>query len=348
MAGSLESQFRALIEAGSDVIYRMSADWTEMRTLDGRAFLQDTTAPRTDWIDVYIPESDRDLVRETIATAIRDKRTFELEHRVVRADGGIGWTHSRAIPLLDEHGEITEWLGTAADITAQRTAADALRESEAYFRDVFESANVGKAIRRTDGRVLVNAAFADMLGYTIPELEATRLRGITPPEESAMLLAELGPLIRGHRKAVRVEKRYIRKDGSLIWTDVGIVLRRDAQGEPEFFIATIVDITERKNAELALRESAERVRAATEMAGVADFVWDVRADRITRSPNFDSLFGLTPDPNWPRPCTPRLRIRPTPRGVRRCRAPRSLRAAPTNSALKTASSGRTARSTGCP
>lgn len=101
----------------------MSPDWTEMRDLDGRGFIADTQCPSTDWLETYIHPDDQHEVTQVIQHAIHTKTVFELEHRVLRADGTLGWTLSRAVPLLDDNGEIIEWVGAASDVTKRRHAA---------------------------------------------------------------------------------------------------------------------------------------------------------------------------------------------------------------------------------
>jgi signal transduction histidine kinase/CheY-like chemotaxis protein len=125
-----EAQFRALTNATADVIYRMNPDWTEMLLLDGRGFLKDAADPRRLWLDDYVPPEDRASVHAAIADAIRHKRIFQLEHRVRRVDGSIGWTLSRAVPMPGADGEIQEWIGAASDITERKTAEEKLRESD--------------------------------------------------------------------------------------------------------------------------------------------------------------------------------------------------------------------------
>jgi len=126
-----EERFRALVNASSYAIYRMSPDWSEMRRLDGRGFIQDVQQPIRAWLSEYIDSSDRTEVIAAIERAVSERSPFELEHRVRRTDGTLGWTLSRAVPLFDAEGEIVEWMGAASDITARKEAEQALRASEA-------------------------------------------------------------------------------------------------------------------------------------------------------------------------------------------------------------------------
>ena len=112
-----EKRFRTFIAASSDVVYRMSPDWGEMRQLKGKDFIPDTYKPSNTWIDKYIDPDDQPEVLRVINEAIKNKSIFELEHRVRRVDGSLGLTFSRAVPILDDDSEIIEWLGTAKDIT---------------------------------------------------------------------------------------------------------------------------------------------------------------------------------------------------------------------------------------
>jgi PAS domain S-box-containing protein len=123
-----EERFRALVNASSDVVYRMSPDWSEMRQLDGRGFIADTGKPRKDWLREYIHPDDQPLVLRTIREAVRTKTVFQLEHRVRRTDGTLGWTNSRAVPLLGVNGDILEWFGAASDVTARKEAEENFRK----------------------------------------------------------------------------------------------------------------------------------------------------------------------------------------------------------------------------
>ncbi len=123
-----ETRFRALTHASADVIYRMSPDWSEIRQLDGRGFIQDIADPRSFWLDAYVPPQDQPRLHAAIADAIRTKSIFELEHRVLRVDGGEGWILSRAVPMFRDDGEIDEWIGAASDISERKLAEEKLKE----------------------------------------------------------------------------------------------------------------------------------------------------------------------------------------------------------------------------
>ena len=125
-----ERRFRTFVQASSDIVYSMSPDWSEMRYLQGRDFIANTTEPIRSWFDKYIHPEDQQRVRAAIQDAIRGKKTFELEHRVLRVDGTLGWTFSRGIPILSPDGDIVEWLGAASDITARKQGESALREAD--------------------------------------------------------------------------------------------------------------------------------------------------------------------------------------------------------------------------
>jgi PAS domain S-box-containing protein len=122
-----EGRFRALINATSDVIYHMTADWSVMQPLDGRGFISDNGSPNPDWLNANIFAEDQPEVMAAIHAAIRTRSPFQKEHRVRRADGTPGWTFSRAVPILDADGNIAEWFGTATDTTERHRTEDHLK-----------------------------------------------------------------------------------------------------------------------------------------------------------------------------------------------------------------------------
>ena len=125
-----EERFKALVTATSNVIYRMSPDWSEVWQIQGQGFISDSTGSSRDWLKDYVHPDDHSQVSAAIAEAVNAKRLFELEHRVKRVDGTPGWILSRAVPLMDGGGNIVEWFGTARDISVRRNAEEALRDGD--------------------------------------------------------------------------------------------------------------------------------------------------------------------------------------------------------------------------
>ncbi|WP_461087665.1 PAS domain-containing sensor histidine kinase [Spirosoma gilvum] len=125
-----EERFRLLVTASSDSLYQMSADWSQMLNLKGMNFLTNTNQASAHWLMGYIPDEDQSEVQRAIQQAIETKQMFEQEHRVIQADGTVGWTLSRAIPVLDKQGEFCYWFGAASDITPRKHMEEHLRQTD--------------------------------------------------------------------------------------------------------------------------------------------------------------------------------------------------------------------------
>lgn len=259
-----EARFRGLVSSTNQVLYRHNPDWSEMRQLVGGGFLADTEEPDPDWFDKYIHPDDQPHVREAIDKAIRDKGVFELEHRVIREDGMIGWTFSRSIPIFGEDGEIAEWFGAAADVSARHEAEEALRESEARFRRIADSTPAPMWVTRLDRkREFVNRAYVDFLGISYEEAVDFDWREILHPEDHDGIVAES---IAGEASLKRfaLEGRYQRKDGEWHWMRSISQPKFDVEGELTGFIGVAHDVTEMKQAEEALRNLNDTLESRVE------------------------------------------------------------------------------------
>lgn len=124
-----EERYRALVTATSDVVFRMAPDGTELRELHGRDFVADTDEPTASYLDKYIHPDDQPQVKAVIERAIRTRSTVMHEHRVLRLDGTLGWSQTRAVPVKDAGGEIIEWFGAGTDVTERKRAEEEIRES---------------------------------------------------------------------------------------------------------------------------------------------------------------------------------------------------------------------------
>jgi formate hydrogenlyase transcriptional activator len=146
----------------------------------------------------------------------------------------------------------------------------ALRESEAVSRGTFEQAAVGIAHVGLDGRWLrVNDKLCSIVGYSREELLRSTFQDITHPDDLEADLHYVHQVICGEIKTYSMEKRYIRKDRSVVWINLTVALARAAEGEPRHFISVVEDITERRRAQEAHRASEARLAMGADLAGLA-------------------------------------------------------------------------------
>lgn len=259
-----EERFRAFVTASSDVVYRMSPDWKQMRQLDGRGFLSDTPQTDENWLERYIHPDDQAMVQAAIADAIRTRSLFELEHRVLRADGTLGWTLSRAVPIVDGSGDITEWLGAARDVTARREAEAALREREAQFRGMVDSLPQLAWMADEKGWIYwYNKRWYEYTGTTLEEVEGWGWRKVHHPDHVDRAVARIQ---HSWDTGEFWEDTFPLRgaDGQYRWFLSRAVPVRDSEGRVTRWFGTNTDITERQKREelqkLLVHEISHRVK----------------------------------------------------------------------------------------
>jgi PAS domain S-box-containing protein len=180
---------------------------------------------------------------------------------ILRPDKSITWLDVNT-GFLQRPGE-SEFYGivsTISDVTARRNAERALRDSEERFRQTFQLAASG-ICEVVDGRfVRANNSLCEILGYSAEELLGKSVKEVSHPEDRDVTDAERARIRRGEIESARFEKRYVRKDGQVVWCEIAIALVRAPDGTPQYEIAVFDDITERKRAEDALREAHEELK----------------------------------------------------------------------------------------
>ena len=279
-----EERFRGFVTASADVVYRMSPDWSQMRQLDGQGFVSSMSEPSEGWMDRYILPEDRGLVQEAIDRAIRTKGQFDLEHRVIRADGTPGWTSSRATPMLDDHGEIMEWLGTASDITQAKGEREALGQSELRYRTLFDAIDSGFGIfemifdedgRATDYRFIeANPAFERQSGLV--DAVGRRIREFAPDLEEHWFERYGRVALTGESMRIEGEVAPLGR-----WFDINAF--RVGAPEQRRVAVLFTDISARRNAEIRLRESEEQFETLLNQAPLGVYLVD--SDLVIRQVN---------------------------------------------------------------
>ncbi|MBL4677589.1 MAG: PAS domain-containing protein [Mucilaginibacter sp.] len=325
-----EKRLRALVTTTTDVVYSLSADWEIMYPLDGRGFLQDTHEPITGWRKQNVYPDDMDLVDATIAEAIREKKIFELEHRVLRADGSQGWTISKAVPILDEKGEITEWFGTASDITLRKEAERSMEvtnqeqaaTNEELIANIEELALVnqqlGEARQKIEVgeialRLAIDAAnFGTWFIHSatrefITDARLKELFGYYPDEQLSIeqAIAQIREDYRDFVSAKLENAIYNHGDYDVSYPVIGLHdnrlrwlraignLKADPSGTFSAFTGVVMDITEQTLASEKLQNAYEQLRLSREAAELGFFDLDLTKNTLEWDARCRELFGVS-------------------------------------------------------
>ena len=292
--------------------FSISAGWTI------RVYLQ-TQAQDSGW-EVAIHPDDLPRILETFREALSSAKPYEVEGRFRRFDGEFRWFLFRGSPLRDRSGKVAKWYGTNTDLEERKRAEDALRKSEERWRSVFENSAIGVALTDPNGRFLAtNPVFQAMVGYTEEELRAVQFLDLTHEDYRQANWALITELVEGKRRQFQIEKKYRRKDGSLIWVSNNVSLVPGTERVPRFMMALSEDITQRKRAEEALQRSEGYLAEAQKLTHTGS--WAVRVPQMENaqreagqglavlpragwdasywSNEMYRIFGLDPDPTPP-------------------------------------------------
>lgn len=232
---------------------------------------------KKDPLDVVLPE-DRELARERLRARLAGQEPpSEYELRLLRGDGSTRHVWLRAMRVFQE-GEPAV-LGNLVDLTSLRQREMELRASEEKFRTAFMNSAVGITLVSPDGVYReVNPAMARILGYEPHELLGKKVEEFTHPDDLVKRSKFLEDLLTGRVEKGEQDRRFIRKDGAIVWVRIWATVQRDEAGNPVYFISLVQDITAQKQAEDALRESEERYKSLVEL--LPEGVWVQRQGKI--------------------------------------------------------------------
>ena len=252
---------------------------------------EDLASGRVRWTDLTPPEwRARDARALTELTKVGIVQPYETEF--FRKNGG-------RIPVLaggalfEESGH--EGVAFMLDLSEQKRAEEALRQSEQRWRTAFENSAIGIMMRDLEGRyIAANSVFQNMLGYTESELCQLNFMDVTYEEDRKANLELVGELLEGKRQHYQIEKRYRRKDGALLWVRNNVALVPGMRDAAPFLFAVVEDITQRKQEESARRYSEERYRVVVETANDAVVSADESGAIQFANPATMRVFGYDP------------------------------------------------------
>jgi PAS domain S-box-containing protein len=270
-----EARFRTLVERIPEAItYIHALDENrsllyvspQVEAILGYPALQFMQDPQI-WYDSIHPD-DYENTMTQIEVSETSGQVFNLEYRVVRKDGQSAWLHDVCTLVRDENGRPSSLLGVAFDITGRRQMEEALRESEAKYRSIFENAMEGIYQSTPEGRYLsANPALARMSGFSSPEemieqiTDIGRQMWVNPEDRERMK-----KLLDKDGRVEGFETQLCRRDGRAFWVTLNARTVRDATGSILYYEGTCQDITDRKQAEESLKQAEERYRSIFENA----------------------------------------------------------------------------------
>ena len=277
-----ERRFRALVTASSDVVYGMSPDWAEMQPLDGRGFIPDSESAIRDWMHKNVPPFEHARIQDAIREAVARKETFELEHQVLRVDGTLGWTFSRAVPILDDDGHIVEWFGMASDVTSRKEAEEERRRLDEGRRLALDSAQLGSwNMDPATQELETDERFRAIFGIAGDHISFRDAVDIIHPEDRDRVGDAIAASTRlDDSQPYSLEYRVVHPDGSTRW--VFAKGRANIAGEGSdrqltSFDGTLADITDRKQAEEATRRRTLQLQKLTDIANRINSAHDVNS-----------------------------------------------------------------------
>jgi len=246
----------------------------------------------SDFLTMVHPE-DQPRMQEELRRSAAERRPYSMEYRVIFPDGKVQWRASFARPLFDPQGKLLRYAGVNQIITERKLAEEALRQSETRYRSVFENNIAGLTIATEDGQILeCNEKLLDIFGCkSKAEIQAINIAELyADPADRQRLIRQL----RDKNVAQNIELRHKRKDGSFIWCAHNVRRVENTANGQITLHSTIVDISERKQAETSLRESEERLRTAMNAASMGAWEWEAATNCTTWDDNFQNLLGTSP------------------------------------------------------
>src|SRR5215813_509587 len=239
------------------------------------------------------PKTDRSVLVQLCKNCSEGK-VFHGETVNYRKDCSefhLEWT---AGPVRDERGEVTHFASAQQDVTGRWRVEEVLRRSEKEYRSLFDLSAIGMAQVSPEGRYLrVNRKFCQMLGYSEEELLQLTLHEVTHPDDREFSAARLNSSFADGSEEFSIEKRYVRKDGSIIFVQINWTVIPEPDGHPLHTVASIQDITERKRAEEALRAKEAQLRAILDNSSAVVFVKDLEGRYLRVNRQYEVLRGIT-------------------------------------------------------
>ena len=290
-----ESEFRTLFENNPDPVVLVGIDGKILNTNQAGARMVQMSKEEIiggSFVDMKVFRKE-DVVnfRHAMISILKGEPISPIISMITRRDGTVKWVEIRSSVVRKSEGNVAFQI-IARDITDHIHAEELLRRSEGKYRAIFNEAAVGITTIARDGKPLeFNNRLADYLGYSREELGHMSFIELTHPDDLQSNIALFNELVTGKIDHFEIEKRYVRKDGEIVWARLYEKLVEAKQNELPLILGIVDDLTELKRAQEAQKESNNRLE--TLVKTIPDMIWLKDADGVFLSCNrmFERLFG---------------------------------------------------------
>ncbi|MBT5038932.1 MAG: PAS domain S-box protein [Rhodospirillaceae bacterium] len=267
-----EERYRSLIEDQPEFVSRYKPDGTLTFVNAAYAAQHSMRPDEMAGMNIFdfVPEGEQARVRRYIAKLGADKPFDSIENRAVMPDGTVVWQEWTDRAFVDDLGHVSEIQAFGRDVTQRKEIEEALRDREQMLGGIFDTAAVGIVVVDREGRFLqFNHAYQTMLGRSAEELKSMTFWDVTHPDDHVGEAITFDNFLAGDGYSYQIKKRYIHKDGSIVWVNVNSARKCNAEGETIGDIAIVEDITRRKEVEAQLIQSQKMEVVGQLTGGVA-------------------------------------------------------------------------------
>jgi diguanylate cyclase (GGDEF)-like protein/PAS domain S-box-containing protein len=241
-------RFQALVQHASDIIMVIGSDGFVRYV--SPAFESILGYPASEAIGRlgldFIHPTDVEAARSGVTETAEPSLGGSYEARLLHRDGSRRW-FDVIVSDLSKDPSVEGWVANLRDVTDRKAQEAALNEAQEAFRHAFDDAPIGIGLVDMDGRIQrANRAMSELLGRTQEELVGIEILELTHPDDRTVSRESREQLVRSEVKSYRLEKRYVRPDGSVVWASLSVSVVRDLEGNALYQIGQLEDITDRK------------------------------------------------------------------------------------------------------
>ncbi len=208
----------------------------------------------------FLHPGDVENTKNLFLKCVKNSSHERIHARFKQADGNYVFLEVNLNPVLDDENQVTGVFFNSHGITRQKIMERKLKVSQENFKSIFYQSPIATAIISLDQRfITVNKQFLSLTGYSPEDLQSLSILDIVHPADLESNREKMHSLINGDIEQHRTEKRYIRKNGEIVWINLSVSLIRDEQGQPIHFISMIVDVTERKQIQEEMEASFKEI-----------------------------------------------------------------------------------------